>query len=120
MSDEFTCSRQRLEELRSLAFGLIFFESEMHLPEWKDKLAEFLERFFELTTPPPYGPREIADLIDFNISWYLERDGLSLEQAVPIARKSVAVALNKSYVAVKTAHVRYGKQGVAKTQNLPR
>ena len=45
---------------------------------------------------------------------------MSLEQAVPLARKSVADALNKSFEAVKSAHVRYGKQGVAKPQNLPR
>ena len=127
MSEEFTCGRnrklspdcaKRLAQIRDAACDFVLFESESHLPEWKDKFGQFLNLVFELTRPP-LGPREIADLVDVMIITNMER-GMSLERAVPYARRSVVDATNKSFAAVKSAHRRYGKEGVAKPQNLPR
>ena len=82
MSKEFTGRRKGMflpdyvkhaEELRTSAIelqmleweiDLLIFEAKIPKPEWRDKFSQFLQRFIDLTQPPPYGPREIADLID--------------------------------------------------------
>ena len=102
---------------RAIALGLC--PNEIGRPERRDEILEILDVFCALTTPPPYGPPEVGKLVDYNITAALEQ-GMSLEQAVPYARKYVAKTLSKKLATVKSAHVRFGTQGVAKLRKLPR
>ena len=106
-----------VQELRTLAIDLVFYHHEIGLPKRKSDIFAILYCFIELTTPPPHEPRDIAKLVDQLIADKLKQ-GTPLEEAVPYARTVYAKLLQKSFKAVKMAHLRYGTVGVTKKQKL--
>ena len=106
-----------VQELRKLAIDLVFYHHEIGLPKRKSDILAILYCFIEMNTPPPHGSRDIAKLVDDIIPHKLKQ-GMPLKEAVTYARKVQAKLLQKSFKAVKMAHVRYGTVGVTKKQKL--